>query len=151
MNKTRIVVVVALLVVALLAVGLSTYKFIESNHRSVRDERIAKEVEAAVEAFLRAGGASDHPAAIVDEYHAEIAKSLPKDIGEFARMEGSGFSYPVWGITLSPYLDLRRTAHFTHGSIPMRIIVTNGARGSKVGTPQLRDHMVYVSHPDLVD
>jgi hypothetical protein len=150
-NRTRIPVVAVVAFVALTAIGFATYSYIESKRRTARDERIVQEVEAEVESFLRAGGANADPATFVDQYHDETAKSLPKVIGQFVRIDGTGFLYPVWGVTLDPYLDLRRTAVFTHCSIPMRIIVTRGHRGSKVGNLEVRGQLVYVSHPDLID
>ena len=92
MNRTRI-----LIVVALTAIGFATYKFIESKRRAARDERIAEEVEAAVEAFLRAGGANSRPAAFVDQYHGETAKSLPKRYRRICSYGRHWILVSVWG------------------------------------------------------
>lgn len=105
-----------------------------------RDRRCAQEAQAVAEEYLRAGGA----AALLDSYHPGMVRSSPTDIGEFVRLEGEGYSYPVWNIQGYHFLDLRRRAHFEHGVIPIRIIVRRG-----IGEPEIKDSMIHVYHPDV--
>jgi tetratricopeptide (TPR) repeat protein len=112
--------------------------------RADNQSRWAAEGQAAVESWLR----SDTN----DWFRAEF--------GDFVRIEGSGLSQPVWNIQGYDYLTLNRTAHFTRGTIPMTIYVTEGAATApgltNVGMPVLEGQVssiqgarIFVSHPEL--
>jgi hypothetical protein len=114
------------------------------NHlwRTRNDSRYAAEGQAAVEEYLRTNAAS-----ALKQLHET------KDWGAFLRLEGSGIAYPVWNIQGYHFLDLRRTAYFTGGELPIRIIISEGrvtAPGLKtVGIPYVKDGMIFVSHPQV--
>jgi tetratricopeptide (TPR) repeat protein len=87
-------------------------------------------------------------------------ESLKDEYGDFVRLDGSGFADPVWNIQGYDYLTLNRTAHFTRGTIPMTIYVTEGAATApgltNMGTPVLEGQVspvqgarIFVSHPEL--
>ena len=110
--------------------------------RTRNDPRYAAEGQAAVEEYLRTNAAS-----ALKQLHET------KDWGAFLRLEGGGFAYPVWNIQGYHFLDLRRTAYFTGGELPIRIIITEGrvtAPGLQtVGKPYVQDGMIFVSHPEV--
>ena len=115
-------------------------QFRRSRHR--HDARYAAEGQRAVEVFLRTNDQS-------------VSKQLgsPNDLGDFLRLDGTGFIYPVWNIQGYHFLDLHRTAHFTNGIIPMRVIVTEGRvtapNLNTVGTPEVHNGSIFISHPDV--
>ena len=102
--------------------------------------RCAAEAQAVVETFLRTGGGGAFT-----------------NNGLFLRLEGTGYYTPVWNIQGYYYLGLNRTAHFSRGSLPITIFVTEGrvtAPGLKtVGNPRIEELSpgvrIFVSHPDL--
>ena len=114
------------------------------NLRADDRTRWVAEGQAAVESWLRSGP---------DE-------SLKDEFGDFVSLEGPGYVEPVWNIQGYEYLTLNRTAHFTRGTIPMTIYVTEGAATApgltNVGPPRMErrnpgatDITIYVSHPEL--
>jgi hypothetical protein len=110
--------------------------------RTRNDSRYAAEGQAAVEEYLRTNVAS-----ALKQLH------VTNDWGAFLRLEGGRIGYPVWNIQGYHFLDLRRTAYFTGGELPIRIIVSEGrvtAPGLQtVGKPYVRDGMIFVSHPQV--
>ena len=108
------------------------------------DYRCAAEGQAAVEDFLRdgAGGA-------LSVY------------GTFRRLDGTGYSYPVWNILQGDqYLTLDRTGVFSQGVVHMRIYVTAGrlptSSTNRVGKPRIEGPVlppqtvqIFVAHSDL--
>lgn len=98
--------------------------------------------QRAVEEFLKA----NDPTAL-------RRLNVTNDMGVFLKLEGSGLLYPVWNIQGYHFLDLRRTAHFEKGTVPIRIIVTEGNKTapglSTVGKPKVESGMVFVSHPGV--
>jgi hypothetical protein len=114
------------------------------NHlwRTRNDSRYAAEGQAAVEEYLR----TNAPSALKQLHET-------KDWGAFVKLEGGGIAHPVWNIQGYHFLDLRRTAYFTAGKLPIRIIISEGrvtAPGLKtVGKPYVRDGMIFVSHPQV--
>jgi len=97
-----------------------------------RDRRCAREAQAVAEEYLRAGGA------------AALAGSRRKEIGQFVRLEGRGYSLPTWNIQGYHFLDLRRRARFEHGVIPIRIIAKGGYR-----EPEITGNVICVFLPEL--
>jgi hypothetical protein len=115
----------------------------QDNQRQRRNDPVyAAEGQQAVEEFLRTDAAS-----------ALKQLKVTNDLGSFLRLDGTGFTYPSWNIQGYHFLDLRRTAQFSAGALPIRIIVTEGkvtAPGQNtVGKPKVENDMISVSHPDL--
>jgi tetratricopeptide (TPR) repeat protein len=114
------------------------------NLRADNQSRWVAEGQAAVESWLRSGP---------DE-------SLKDEFGDLVSIEGSGFGSPAWNIQGYDYLILGRTAHFTRGTLSLKVFVTEGlctAPGeTKVGTPVMETRYpgatsltIFVSHPKL--
>ena len=103
------------------------------------------EAQAAVESWLR----SDTNNLFTPEY------------GKFVSLQGTGFVWPpVWNIQGYDYITLHRTGHFTDGTIPVTIYVTEGAvtapGQTTLGTPVLEGPVtsaqgarIFISHPKV--
>ena len=130
---------VLLLFVLIMWASLSSQ---DKQRQTRNDPRLAEEGQKAVEEFLRADAAS----ALKQLY-------VTNDLGAFLRLEGTGFLYPVWNIQGYDFLDLKRTAIFSKGTVEIRIIVTKGSVTTPgltaVGTPEVKDGMIFVSPPDV--
>jgi hypothetical protein len=120
----------------------ASFGSLDKQRRTHDDPRYAAEGMQAVEEFLR-----------TDATSALKQLSVTNDLGTFLRLEGSGFLYPVWNIQGYHFLDLRRTAYFDRGAVPMRILVTEGrvtAPGlTNIGKPKVESGMIFVSHPEV--
>ncbi len=120
----------------------ASFGSVQKQRRTSDDPRYAAEGQKAVEEFLR----TDAPS---------VLKQLgaTNDLGSFLNLEGSGFLHPVWNVQGYHFLDLRRTARFDRGEVPVRILVTEGrvtAPGlESVGKPKIEGGTILVSHPDL--
>ena len=127
---------------ALLVLGLILTSWFNSARHKWHDTRCAAEGQRQVEEFLRA-----------DAGTVQTQLSGRNKLGAFLRLDGTGVDYPVWNIQGYHFLDLRRTAYFSAGTLPLRIIVSEGsvtAPGLKtVGKPKVERGMIFVSHPDV--
>lgn len=79
--------------------------------------RCVEEGQVVVDTYFRKGGGS----------------KLTNSFGNYIRLDGSGFSRPVWNIQGYHYLTLDRQAVFSKGSMPLRIHVVE-ARAAAVKT-----------------
>lgn len=147
-NMKKVLVVIPLLILGLVVFGFMAFKI----GRSVRDARCAAEAQAAVEQFLRAGGAASDPASLVHSFSGP-PPTLPPVLGDFIRMEGSGYLYPAPFTDQGHFLDLRREARFQHATFPVRIIVVGGPGVvpglREVGKPKVEHGIIYVYNPEV--
>lgn len=123
------------LVIAMIAVGALWLRMEDARNRR-RDAPFVEEGHRSAERFLQTNSAP--------VLRAIQATNPP---GDFVRLEGTGFAYPVWNIQGYDFLSLQRTAVFSGGSIPIRVIVTSGthkAGGKLMGVPQVKDGMIFV-------
>jgi hypothetical protein len=127
--RPRLWIATGLLLLITAAAGYATVKKVNHN-------RCAAEGEEKVVRFLQNGGAFTNK-------------------GAFQRLEGSGYIYPVWNIQGYEFIDLHRTAYFTHGAVDIRIIVQEGSTpDGKPGKPvvesignSIQPVMIHVTHP----
>jgi len=118
------------LLVLLISAPLIHWRLKKSNH-----DRCAAEGEATVVQFLKDGGAFTNK-------------------GKFLAIHGEGYIYPVWNIQGYEFIDLHRTADFSNGAQPLRIIVREGRTpDGKIRQPVLEPYMdsqrplIFVTHP----